>query len=493
MSEVHHPESVRAALMPCRVPILRLASLLLAIDSAVVRASDPYELLPVIPAAANAIAVIDVESLYATDLAQRHHWADKSSLEYAERPVLVPAESSAVAIAASLDFNAELSTRWQVGIAQMTTRFEISSVARWEGGYADRIAGTNVAWTPSNCYIAELPGQRLAMISPTDRQAVARWLQLQDEGPTRQVSQYLRDAANQASSRTQLVMAIDAEHAIAPHRLDDLTKRSQVLFKEPRRADDVKAQLGRLVGITLKVSVTSHADGELRFDFTTAPKAGPLAKPLILESLDRFELHLDEIEKWSMKVDGRSLVLSGRFSPEGLRRVGSLLQLPTTKFSDLKDVEPAEPGSDDYALRSQQYFHAVSALIDDLNKTLKSNRDNHAVWMERYGQKVDALPILNVDDELLDWGAMVGETFRTMALAQRSSGIRQGVRKSSVYGNYDYDNGYYGNRPVANEKYEIRRREDARASKVRFESWKEIEDSRAEIRRKMTKKYGVEF
>ncbi|MCA9052445.1 MAG: hypothetical protein KDA75_01345, partial [Planctomycetaceae bacterium] len=456
-------------------------------------AADPSDLLPVVPSAANAIVVIDVEALLATELSKRHHWDDKATLEYAQRPVLVPAESSAVAIAASLDFNAELSPRWQVGIAQMTKRFEIPSIARWEGGYADRIAGSAAAWSPVNCYIVELPGQLLGIISPADRQSVARWLELQDQGAPRRVSQYLQDAARQVSNKTQLVMAIDAQQAIAPHRLKELTDHSEILFKEPRQADDVRTQLAALVGVTLKVSVTTHAEGELRIDFTTGPKNGPLVKPLLIETLDRFDLHLEELEQWSAKVDGNSLVLSGRFSPEGLRRVGSLLQLPTAKFSDLSDAAPAEPGSDDCTLRSQQYFHAVSALIDDLNKTLKSNRDNHAVWMERYGQKVDALPILNVDDELLDWGASVGETFRTMALAQRSSGIRQGVRKSSVYGNYDYGNGYYGARPVANEKGEITRQEAARASKVRFESWKELEDSRAEIRRTMTKKYGVEF
>jgi hypothetical protein len=74
------------------------------------------------------------------------------------------------------------------------------------------------------------------------------------------------------------------------------------------------------------------------------------------------------------------------------------------------------------------------------------------------------------------------------------AGVRQGVRKSAVYGNYyDYGNGYYADRPVANQKTEIRRQEEAQASKVRFESWKELEDSRAQIRRTMTKKYGVEF
>ena len=456
-------------------------------------AGDPAPLLPIVPGAANAIVVIDVDALLATPLSERHHWANQAALEYAERPVLVPGESSAVAIAASLDVEDDMRVQWQVAVAQMKKPLEASKIAVWEGGYADRIAGVNVAWTPSRCYVAEMPEQRLAIISLAHRQAVARWLERQQSGAAQQLSEYLRAAAMQTNSRTQIVLAIDLEHAIAPHQLQAMLDESPTLFKNSGSLDDVRERLAGLLGVTLKVSVSNHADGELRFDFSSAPQGGPLVKPLILETLDRHNLHLDELEQWSVSVEGNSLVLKGRFTPEGLRRVGSLLQLPTTKFSDLDDDQPADPGTPDYTLRSQQYFRAVCALIDDLNKTLKQNRDNHAVWMERYGQKVDALPILNVDEELLAWGASVGETFRVMGLAQRSSGIRQGVRKSAVYGNYNYDNGYYGTRPVANEKIEIRRQEDAQASQVRFESWKELEDSRSAIRRTMTQKYGVEF
>lgn len=458
-----------------------------------VSAGDPAPLLPVVPGAANAIVVIDVEALLATPLSARHHWANQAALEYAERPVLVPGESSAVAIAASLDMENDLQVQWQVAVAQMRKRLEVPKIAVWEGGYADRIAGVDVAWTPSRCYVAELPEQRLAIISPANRQATARWLERQQSGEAPQISAYLRQAAMRANNRSQIVFAVDLKHAIAPHRLQELVEESPTLFQKADQRTDVREKLSGLLGVTLLVSVSNHADGELRFDFDSAPKAGPLAKPLILEALDRHNLHLEEVEAWSVKTDGNSLVLDGRLTPEGLRRIGSLLQLPTTKFSDLESAQPAAPGAPDYTLRSQQYFRAVSALIDDLNKTLKENRDNHAVWMERYGQKVDALPILNVDDELLSWGASVGETFRTMALAQRSAGIRQGVRKSSVYGSYTDANGYYTNRPVANERNEIRRQEDAQASKVRFESWKEVEDSRAAIRRTMTQKYGVEF
>jgi hypothetical protein len=459
-------------------------------------AGEPAKLLPAVPASANAIAVIDVESLLKTALADRHNWANKASLEYAERPVAVPAESSAVAIAASLDPQADLAIQWQVSVAQMTEKFAIDRIALWEGGYVDELAGSQAAWTPSNCYIVEFPNDQLAIVSPANRQLLSTWLDIRrSPSGSRSMSEYLQRAAQQVTSETQIVLAVDLKDAVSPHVIKERVSHSQSLY-EAGVAQSAKWEelLRGIVGVTLKVRVSSRADGELRIDFSAPPPKDMLARKLVLEVLDNQNLHLDELEEWTINSDGNSLVLAGKFSPEGMRRVGSLLQLPTTKFSDLRDVEPAAADSPDYAQRSLMYYRGVCALIDDLNKTLKQNRDNHAVWMERYSQKVDALPILNVDDELLAWGATVGETFRTMALAQRASGLRQGVRKSSVYGSYyDYGSGYYVERNAANERAEIRQQEDAAAFQVRFESWSELENSRAEIRRVMTKKYGVEF
>jgi hypothetical protein len=104
--------------------------------------------------------------------------------------------------------------------------------------------------------------------------------------------------------------------------------------------------------------------------------------------------------------------------------------------------------------------------------------------------------VLNVDEDLLNWGASVAETFREMGLAKRAAGVRSGVRKSSVYGNYTYTsdvNGYYWARSNEGVKTQMDREEQARATAVRFQSWKEVEDSTASIRRQMTQKYRLEF
>jgi hypothetical protein len=197
-----------------------------------------------------------------------------------------------------------------------------------------------------------------------------------------------------------------------------------------------------------------------------------------------------------------------------------LLELPTTKFSSSGspgDDLPPSPGTPEHeqlvAKASQKYFKEVQVLVDDLHSTLNKTRDNHAVWMERYGRKIDRLPILNVDSDLLGWGASVASTFREMGVAERGANIRAGVRKSKVYGNYQYTyngtgnvyvggrwgggiygtTGYYNAISSGDQKVTIAKEENAKAKEVRFQSWKQVEDSMAGIRAEMTKRYGVEF
>ena len=83
-----------------------------------------------------------------------------------------------------------------------------------------------------------------------------------------------------------------------------------------------------------------------------------------------------------------------------------------------------------------------------------------------------------------------------MALAERSGGIKAGVRKSSVYGNYQYNYDQYGYtnfRTTGSVRNQIDTEEKAQARTVRFNNWTEIEDATAAIRKEMSKRYQVEF
>jgi hypothetical protein len=80
-----------------------------------------------------------------------------------------------------------------------------------------------------------------------------------------------------------------------------------------------------------------------------------------------------------------------------------------------------------------------------------------------------------------------------MSLSKREAGIRYGVRATEG-GGY-YDGYYYGENAytAAADRSQARKEEMAVASDTRVQGWKLIEDASADIRRTLTKKYGVEF
>ena len=235
--------------------------------------------------------------------------------------------------------------------------------------------------------------------------------------------------------------------------------------------DQFAKVISGIQGMTIRLAVDQKARGTLRVDFSDSPQVfGALAKPVLLEALDRHGAHLADLDNWAAKIQGNSIVMDGEFSTDGLRRLFSLLEIPTTKFSTLKNEDTSQSQSQsqnspsDKIKASQVYFKTVTALITDLRKTLDDNRDNHSVWMERYGRKIDALPLLHVDDDLLAYGANVGQTFREMALAHRSAFISGGVRKSGIYGSYQYgydSAGYYNTRSTESVRNQVTAEENA--------------------------------
>lgn len=486
---------------------LQIAAALLACTaawpfSATPAAAGNEELLKRVPAGANALVIIDVRSLLATKMAIAKGWGDRDDLAYAERPILVPPEAETALVAAQLDAENRLGRIWELAVLDLPDNFNLEQIARTEGGYVDSINDTQVVWTPSDAYVVDLGAPELGIVYPADRQYVSRWIGFSRRNESVAVSEYLQQAAELAGPKTQVVMALDLLDAIPPHQIKDGLSTTKTLAGNQKRLDQIASVVAGIRGVTLTIGVSAEARGKLRVDFSDdASVFYSQAKPLVLEVLDRFDAHLPDLDTWAVRTEGQTIELEGTFSESGLRRVASLLEVPTEKFSDLRDQKPAEEGSDDYTRASLAYYRGVKALLDDLRETLDDTRDNHALWMERFGRRVDAMPILNVDDDLLDWGSNVSATFRDMAFAERQSGIRGGARKASVNGGasfgYAYGAyggfGYYVRDNSEQQRNVIDAEERAQARTVRYESWNELENATADIRRKMTQKYGVEF
>ncbi len=394
--------------MPRRILI---AVVLLALFAPVSRSFAADEVLKCVPAGANALMVIDVAALEGTPMAQTQGWQKKHEAAFVERPMMLPPEASRIVVASQLNFAGELNVEWQLAVMNLTEPLSMRSIARAEGGYVDKIGGIDCAWTPSDAYFVALEAKQLGVIFPANRQFVSRWAK---ESTGMLSSGYLLVADKQVDRMNQIVMAIDLKDVPQPHRLRERLQASPALKTLSAKLDPIEKLVAGIQGLTLRIAVAQSARGTLRVDFSDSPQVlGTQAKALVLETLDGFGAKLPGLDQWTAKTESKSIVLEGPLSTDALRRVFSLLELPSTKFSTLKDEIPDTPSSSSpseasKAAASKTYFKSVSVLIEDLRKTLGDTRDNHAVWMERYGRKVDALPILNVDDNLLAWGASVG-------------------------------------------------------------------------------------
>jgi len=449
------------------------------------------ELIQQIPAGANALLLIDVSALESTPMGRSQGWARKLEAASVERPVILPPEATQIVIGSQLNFVERMSVQWQVAAMTLKEPILMRAIARAEGGYFDKIGGVDCVWGPSDAYFVLLDLKQLGVVYPANRQLVSRWTQ-KTLGTVS--SGYLSAAAKHLGRSTQIVMAVDLVDVPQPHRVRENVQASVVLKTLSTKLETIEQLILGVKGVALEIAVGQSAKGTLTVDFNDSPAVlATQVKPLLLEAFDNFGIQLPGLDQWTAKVESKSIVLEGTLSTDALRRVFSLLELPSANFSTENDEHPDSPSAtttktvDKKAAASLVYFKQVSVLIDDLRKTLDNTKDNHAVIMERYGRKVDAFPVLNVDDNLLVWGGRVGETFREMALARRGSNLQGGVRKSSFYNNY------YSTQTFTNIQGQIDTEANAQAKAVRYNNWKAMEDATATIRKEMTKRYQVEF
>ena len=144
---------------------------------------------------------------------------------------------------------------------------------------------------------------------------------------------------------------------------------------------------------------------------------------------------------------------------------------------------------------------AIQNLLDDLTDKAVDQR-RVSLWCERYADKIDRMPILGVDPELLDLGKKVSITLRNLSGiaqgAKRNLEVRQttdaatsvGIGYVGYYG-FGYGASIGGTSELAMER--ITKQEGARATAAQSAIWAEMETGLADMRRTLTERYGVEF
>lgn len=448
-------------------------------------------LLKKVPGSANAIIAIDADRLRNSPLGKQKNWTATNEAAYTKSPFLLPPESNLVVIGSHMNPNQDFAQTWELAVMSLTEPMTPRTIARAEGGEIDEVAGVQAVYSPNDAYFISFANDLLAVMSPADRQSVANWIRSTEANQNSHLSTYLVDAANQLLGDSQIVLAVDLQNAVMPHQLKSGLAEAEFLKGKDNELAAWQSVIETLQGTSLTVQVTDQISGKLHIDFGADPKPlGKLAKDAIISVLEKHGVAFDSIETWTLSQSGNQLQLAGELSETDLRQILSLLESPSSHFDLLDGQEvAADNDREKVANTSKKYFDSVTSLLKDMEDQFR--RDGQSMsraYIQRYAKRVNALPILNVDTDLVSYGLKVAETLRNLTVIQGRANVSQGVRTSSVYGY-----GYYDVGNASAVKNQMAREEQAGAVNARFDSWKAIQDATAQLRVDLTNRYGIEF
>jgi hypothetical protein len=457
------------------------------------------ELARYVPASANAIALLDTERLLASPLGARENWKDKYEQAFASGMVTVPPGTERMLLAAEFDYE-YMKPRWELAVAELAEARSVAQIARATKGVLDPIGTTPAVALRDDSYLVELAPKQLGAMSPANRQKVSRWVRELEQRSVPTLSPYLQ-ASLAATDKSQIVMAFDLEDAIPPDVIRAKAAASAAVAGKKVDVDQAAKALSSIRGLSLEVAVTGGAYGRLRVHFNDdCAVLTPVALPLLQEILGDLGARIDDLQTWKVTAEAKRITLSGELSMDGMKRVFSLIDNPTSAIlaTDLARQQPSKD-TQVQAYASQQYYKSVNSVLTDVGKESKkaTTISETALWLDKWSRRIDRLPILNVDEELTQFGSAVANALRGMAAAIRGVGINSGARTAQIYnsGSVTSDGySFYAEwRDVDGERRAVRAEERAKGAISAREIAAEIEKENARMRQVMTQKYKLEF
>lgn len=471
-----------------------------------------------VPNDANVLMLLSVDRILKSEIAQKQDWASKFGNAYAAGLTHIPTDASRVLVATQVDLE-YLNPEWHLAVIETTREPSLPYIAKNLKGRVDSIGGVPAISLPNDTYIVQLTPTRLATYAPADRQEVGRWLSSIRARSAIGISAYLRSALDLAAhNEADIVQAIDLEYSVP---LDAIRKRLdsvETLKGSKTDLDKLAALLASIKGLTLSVQIESDINGEIAVDFgdDTAMLA-TIGKPMLLEALKSRDAIIEDLETWEAKAQGTQLLLKGPLTAAGLRKVLSLIEQP---IPDVKVAPPAAttaPPVSEEKLKltaSQQYFTAMNALLREAASEYRraTTVPQGAMWLERIARRIDRLPLLNVDPDLLAYGQATARTLRGMASAIRGTGAEtsamtaQVVQEGQAYsdfgfspgngwggGRYGWGNAFVEWRDVQGERLAIRAEQRNKQAQAVIQGKEQIENATQAIRAKMTQRFMAEF
>lgn len=519
-------------IVPCQalVAVCLPLCLMLQTPSRALAQSQFQKLVARVPHSANALTILNVEKAKQSPTGQKEGLAEKLDKAFREGLIRVPPSTSRFVLAAELDMEF-MSPIWEATVMDLAQPPAMNLIVKAYRAEPDTIEGLSALVLPQDAYVLKLGDNTLGAMSPANRQAVVRWAKEMKSASAPKLSPYLEKAAGYSDrAGTEIIMALDLEGAISPQRIDAYLRKVTWLPEAKVDVAKLKQLLASLEGVRIGVRLGEPANGRLTLDFKEAPVLAPAsAKRLFLDLLAEKGLLIDDLAEWQPEVQGTTISLSGKMSTPGIRKLLSVIESPapaadsaesssaspatTTPATTAQTTAAPASAAADPAAKTKAYFKNVSGMFDDLKDDMKDakNLASTSLFFDKYARRIERLPLLDVDPEMLDYGAYVAAQLRQSSGAVRTMGIRTGVRTNEInssntgsgsdyyYGGYGY--GRYGGtagimndlKAVELQQGVVRAQEKGNMATSVHEIRANVIAATSDVRRKMTEKYRVQF
>lgn len=453
------------------------------------------------PAGANTVVLLNADALK-LGASQLKHFKDGEQKGAAANLLAeLPEHVKRAGLSAYIDFDS-LEPVWQT----VTATFEKNKlgtpkgIAEKEGGYLEQVAGKPIVWSPRGRYIVPQGAERVTVYKPADRAGVARWIRSLSQ-PAQPLPDYLKKVVERALDGTALVLAVDMADAVSPVAARDKLATFKSLADARSGLDELAKLVSDLRGVSFSITVEDQFMGQLQFDFGSAAGAlSQVGKGIVVEAFSRRGILLPELREWKSSVQGKAFVMSGPLDCSSVINLISFFTATPSSddvaYESAGNAGEASASSSKAAQASKRYFTSVQRILTQCRDTKGLSVAERGVFNDKLSRKIDDLPLLDVDKELLDYGADVARLIRGAGLAIRSANVAAGGQRAVgtsyyAWGGYGYGGVAMNDNSAYNETLSLQAH--AQGMQQHIGNMEQVDNLTAEIRRKMVEKYRIEF
>ncbi len=473
------------------------------------------ELIKRAPPGANAIVLINVEKTLESPVAKARDWKTKLGEAFESGMITLPPHATRFIQASQLDFET-MHPAWEATVVELQEAPNFDNIVKTHEGTRDQIGSHPAAAFRDDSYLVQFGPKVLGQMQPANRQHVGRWVRQADSAKSSSLSPYLQEAANYVEFKgTEMILAIDLADVISEEFAERSLGDSEVVKESKGDVKALSQVVSGLRGVMLGIVFRDKPHGKIKVDFTasTAP-LGKLAKPLLLAAIKHRGVMIDDFADWKISLKDKHAYLEGDLSPEGMRRLMTLVVGPSSHIDEVATAKPSATPPTSESLESlkveatEKYLKRVTSLVRDI-ATRKDAKTiaQYGVWLTQYARKIESMSASGVDDEVSRFGLHAASQLRQAGSAVTGIGIQSSARESQVYSEptvagysrsgvgitgyygwgrtYGSENGfYYHDRNIDGERRAIRKEEQAKGITAANQIVGQLESDLAELHRR---------